>query len=277
MGGITFPPMSFAHPDPSHTLAEINEHLATTPDDQDTLRSKVDVLLTMDRTAEARKVVEQLLKLSPQAPENLLQAALVTRSEGDLPAASTQLEALTQSNPTFAPGWDYLARLSHEAGRRDEAIQAQLRFLKEYQSLDPSDYMICAAWLQDRGQPGDDRAALGVLDQGIARVGVLIGLEQAAIQIDLSLENWDSALRRIDALTARFRPSVDLATQRGEILEQAKRYTEAASAFDSAIAILQASPFENRDPQIFETRLTLLKQRKEANLARSVAPTATQS
>lgn len=276
LGGILFPPKSFSHPDPSHTLAEINEHLAATPDDQATLRSKVDVLLEMDQTAQARDVVAHLLKLNPQSPENLLQSALVMRAEDNLPAALTQVEALTRSNPEFASGWDYLARFAHESERHDEAIQAQLRFLKDHPSLDPSDYMICAAWLQDRGQPGDDLTALSVLDQGIAKIGVLIALQQAAIKIDLSRQNWDSALRRIDALSARFRPSVDFATQRGEILEQAQRYAEAASAFDSAIAILQASPFENRDQAIFETRMTLLKQRKEANRALAAAPAAPQ-
>ncbi len=98
-----------------------------------------------------------------------------------------------------------------------------------------------------------------------------MGLEQSAIEIDLSLRQWDSALRRLDILTARFRPSSDLSVQRAEILTQAGRFQEAASAYDAAIAILQASPSANRSPEQLNERLAVLRGKQQAVLSQASA------
>ncbi len=95
-----------------------------------------------------------------------------------------------------------------------------------------------------------------------------MGLEQAAIEIDMSLKQWDSALHRLNILTARFRPSADLNIQRANILMQAGRYTEAVSAYDAAIAILQASPSANRNPEQLKPRIAALQEQKQSALSK---------
>lgn len=269
-GALLVPSLSEAHPSPSHTLDEINEHLEESPNDQAQLRSKAHILIVMGKFEDAHEIVHQLIHADPKNPENLLLDARITvLLEKNINGAITEAESLTKSAPDFGPGWDFLADLLYQTGRKDKAIAAKKKYLEVSESKNPSDYLTCAAWLRDRGKAGDAQAAIEVLDQGTARIGVLTGLEQAAIALDLSLKQWNSALRRIDLLTARLRPNVDLASQRADILMQAGRFAEAAAAYDSAIAILKASPSWKRDPDGLEQRLAKLLEQKQTAQTKS--------
>lgn len=266
---MSWPIDARAHPSPSHTLDEINAHLEDSPNDPALLRDKAETLITMNRLGEARDISNQLLKAAPTEPENLYLAAKLTLLNGDSAQALAQTENLTRTTPGFAPGWNLHADLLYQATRRDEAIVAKQKYLQISETQDAAEYVTCAAWLRERGRPGDPQAAIVLLDQGVARIGVLMGLEQAAIEIDLSLKQWDSALHRLNILTARFRPSADLNVQRANILMQAGRFQEAASAYDAAIAILQASPSANRKPEQLIPRIAALQEQKQAALSKA--------
>lgn len=135
----------------------------------------------------------------------------------------------------------------------------------------PSDVMTCAAWLRDRANPGDAESAISILDQGLAKLGVLTGLHHEAIRLEVGLKRYDSALRRIDALTTRFRPSVELSLRRAEILEQAGRYQDAATACDSALALLDLLPVKSKNSPDFKARMEEITRRKEMNSSRAPA------
>ena len=129
--------------------------------------------------------------------------------------------------------------------------------------------MGCAAWLRERGKPGDAEAAVSILDAGLAKLGCLAGLHHAAIAIELPLGRHDSALRRIDALVARYRPSPDLSLRRAEILENAGRYREAAAACGDALALLDALPARRKTGTAYAGRVEALAKRRQDNLARA--------
>jgi hypothetical protein len=132
--------------------------------------------------------------------------------------------------------------------------------------------MTCATWLRERGRPGDPEAALEVLDRGLARLGCLSGLHYAAIAIELELGHHDSSLRRIDALTARYRPSVDLEMRRAGILEKAGRFQEAAESCDTAIALLEALPGSRRRTPYYKEQFEAVSKRKAENRQRAGVP-----
>lgn len=268
IAAIFWPLDARAHPSPSHTLDEINAHLEDTPDDPALLRNKADTLITMNRLGEAEDIAGQLLRAAPSDPENLYLSAKLTLLRGNSSQALAQMEALTHTAPDFAQGWNLYADLLYQASKRDEAIAAKQKYLQISATQDAAEYVTCADWLRERGRPGDAQAAIVLLDQGISRIGVLMGLEQAAIEIDLSLKQWDSALHRLNILTARFRPSADLNVQRASILVQAGRFQEAVSAYDAAIAILEASPSANRNPEQLKPRIAALQEKKQSALSK---------
>jgi predicted Zn-dependent protease len=253
-----------AHPDPSHTLEHLEEHLAETPDDRALLRQKADLLLSTGHPALARPVVDRLLVMNKDRPEDLLLEARTLHAEKDA-TAPNKATALVTAHPRFVPGWLFLARLEDGQGRCDAAIDAMRRALDLSPKPSPSDVLACAAWLAERGDRTD---AVAVIDQGLAKLGVLAGLHQKAIAIEVELGRHDAALRRIDALAARFRPSVELSLQRADILELAGRHAEAAAACDAALALLEASPAARKGGDAHRELAAAIARRKADHLSK---------
>ncbi|RYD66723.1 MAG: tetratricopeptide repeat protein, partial [Verrucomicrobiaceae bacterium] len=212
-------------------------------------------------------VVDRLLTLDSKKPENLLLDVRVCRARKDTAARGKAVE-LTKGHPKFAPGWLFLAQIEEDKGHRKEAIAAMRQALDLSAKPSPTDVMTCAGWLDKQG---DKNEAIGVLDQGLAKLGVLTGLHQKAIEIEVPLGHYDSALRRVDAMTARFRPSVALSLQRADILENAGRYKEAAAACDNALALLDVMPAAKKASATWKRQLETVSQRKAENLTRAGA------
>jgi predicted Zn-dependent protease len=267
LAALLIPLVLPAHPDPSHTLEELDKHLAETPDNQELLRQKADLYLSTNHPDRARPVVDRLLVLDSKQPENLLLDARICRSKKDT-ATRGKAADLVKSHPKFAPGWLLLAQVEDEKGHRNDAIVALREALDLSAKPSPSDVLTCAAWLEKRG---DKTGAISVLDQGLAKLGVLTGLHQKAIELEVPLGRYDSALRRIDALTARFRPSVAYSLQRADILESAGRFKEAAASCDSALALLAVMPASRKSGAAWRDQFETVSRRKVKNLARAEA------
>ncbi len=261
-----------AHPDPRHTLEHLEEHLLETPDNPELLSQKAALLIDTEHLDLARPVIARLLQLDPAKPEYLLLDAQVTLEERNTAAALSQTNALVTAHPEFVPGLKFLSRVEEESGNREGAITAMRRCLALAPQPSPTDVMTCAAWLRERARPGDVEAAISLLDQGLAKLGVLSGLHYEAIDLELGLGRYDSALRRIDALTARFRPSVDLSLRRADILEKAGRFREAADACDSALALMDLLPANRKKIPEFKSRFEEITTRKKADSAKAAAP-----
>ena len=253
-----------AHPDPGHTLEHLEEHLAATPDDAVLLRQKANLLLSTGNPALARPIVDHLLTLHDSQPEDLLLDVRTRHAEHDA-TAPAKASALVTACPEFAAGWSFLARIEEEQGHRDLAILALRRTLDLSPHPSPTDVLTCAAWLEERG---DNSEAIAVLDQGLAKIGVLAGFHQKAISLEIKLGRHDAALRRIDVLAARFRPSVELSLQCAAILEKAGRYREAAASYDSALALLNAMPAARRSTDSHGERFDTISRRKADCLTR---------
>ncbi|MCW1921480.1 tetratricopeptide repeat protein [Luteolibacter arcticus] len=265
LAALLFPFSLSAHPDPSHSLEQLEEHLAETPDDPELLRRKADLFLSTGHPDLARPVVDRLLVLDSREPENLLLDARVCRAKKDT-ATRTKAADLVKAHPKFAPGWLFLAQIEDDKGDRQEAISAMRQALDLSAKPSATDVLTCAAWLEKRG---DKPEAIAVIDQGLAKLGVLSGLHQKAIELELTLRHYDSALRRVDALTGRFRPSVALSLQRADILESAGRFKDAAASCDSALALLDVMPASRKAGMAWKEQREMVSQRKAKNLVRA--------
>lgn len=266
---LLIPAALHAHPDPSHTLAELEAHLLETPDDQETLRRKAELFLGTGHPEKASPVIDRLLTLDARQADNLLLDARLAYAEGSTDESKAKAKSLVALKAGHADAWNFLSRLEDKSGKRDEAIAAKRRYLELAAKPGPSDVLTCVTWLNERRGPGDDEAALEILDSSLARLGCLSGLHYAAIPLELELGRHDSALRRIDVLVARYRPSVDLAMRRAQIFEHGKRYKEAAEACDSAIALLDALPSARKRNAAYQEVLADISKRKADNLLKA--------
>lgn len=91
-----------------------------------------------------------------------------------------------------------------------------------------------AAWV------GEPAAALAGLDGGIARLGRVPALVEAALSLELEMGRTDAALARIDAELAAAPRSAPWLARRGDVLAGAGRRADAAAAYSAALAAIAA-------------------------------------
>ena len=98
------------------------------------------------------------------------------------------------------------------------------------------------AWLAE----GNKEAALRALDGGITRVGPLPSLQLTAVDLDIELERYDSALARLDMLLRQTPSNEAWIVRRAEILQRAGRTDESRREFARALQQIEARPLQRR-------------------------------
>ena len=133
-----------------------------------------------------------------------------------------------------------------ERARAHQAVVAPVAAADDYQrALDltpkpsPDDYL---RRMRAQLAAGREEAALGGLDEGIARLGPLVSLELPAIDLELAARRWDDALRRLERVAAQSPRQESFLQRRGEILLQAGRRGEARRTLRAALAAIAALP-----------------------------------
>ncbi len=113
---------------------------------------------------------------------------------------------------------------------------------------------------------GDKQKALQALQQGINQLGFISVFQVKAIELELDLELYDSALNRIDQLLGQSQRKDIWLSRRADILARAGRQDEAQQTFQQAYAALQHLPQHIRNLPVskelentLQTRITTQK------------------
>lgn len=266
--GLFLIAVAAGHPDPRHSLEELDSHLAADPCNADLHLAKANIYRGLKLFPEANASVEAAAKLTPQDPRIDFERAHIDLVAGKLPAARSRLETLTRTQPSYAEPWQLLGFMQRDAGETDAGIASSRKYLELALHSAPDDFTELAARLSRRGGPGDREEAVTLLDRAASRFGGLMGIQLMAADLEVEMGRIDPALKRLDALAVRFRPRPEWSIRRGEILLQARRPGEAASAYDGAIALLDTLPPAKRDhPEARKLRSVALAGRTAAQAA----------
>src|SRR5262245_9466724 len=169
--------------------------------------------------------------------------------QGRPEAAKPELDRFLDRKPGDAEGLTMRARALARMGRREEAAADYRRAVASLAARnadDPNTFLELADLLSAGDQPRNEEA-LGVLDQGIAALGPIVTLELPAITIEVALRRYDAALARLDALASQSARKEPWILRRADILRQAGKRTEAASAYQEVLAIVAALPDDRRN------------------------------
>jgi len=154
------------------------------------------------------------------------------------------LDRFIHQQPGHVEGLITRARVLGKLERRVEAAHDFTQALELAPTPEPELYLERAQVLA-----GDERyiqEALSGLDEGIKRLGPLVTLELAAIDLELRRNNHDAALTRLDVITAQSERKEMWLVRRGEILSAAGRNEEAREAFNAALTAIESLPPERR-------------------------------
>lgn len=125
-----------------------------------------------------------------------------------------------------AQSWEALEQFARAAAdyRRVTELEADPQ---------PDDYL---SWAQAETRTGPEgpARALRVLDAGMEKCGALVTLQAAAIDLAIAADDYDAALRHIEAVMSKLRRKEAWLYRRGEVLEKSGRPEEALAAYRAA-------------------------------------------
>jgi predicted Zn-dependent protease len=158
------------------------------------------------------------------------------------------LDRFLSQQPNHFDGLLTRARVLARLGARAEAADEFTHVLGFATTPEPELYLERAQVLA--GDEGNLEEALRGLDEGIKRLGPLVTLEVAAIDLELRRKNYDSALARLDLIAAQSARKEMWLVRRGEILKTAGRVVEARAAFDAALVAIDSLSPEHRQNRV---------------------------
>jgi len=253
---LVFPDAVFSHAGIDERLAAITKQIAAEPARAD-LYIKRGELHRLHRDWQAALGdFEKAGRLDPSLEQVLLSRGRVRFERGEFTLALVDLDRYIAKRPD-----DPEARLVR--ARTFRKLKSWPASVREYDALIDLLPNPAPEYYLERAEAevaqGDIRVrdALAGLDQGIAKLGPIVTLQDAAIELELRTKSWDGALDRLDTL-ARWLAPERLWQRRGKILAQAGRFTDADLAFCKSLEVLAGMPPRRRnDPMIqqFERQL----------------------
>lgn len=187
----------------------------------------------------ARADYDRAERLDPSLAEVDLGRGQMWLGAGSPGRAEQALLRYLSRRPDHAGALLELARARRALGRPAEAARDYARALALLPEPKP-DYLVERAQAQEAA--GDLAGAIEGLEEGMRRLGRIVTLEAAALELEIAAGRLEAALARLERLAAATpRPEVWL-VRRGEILRQAGRAAEAEAAFRAALAALESLP-----------------------------------
>jgi len=174
---------------------------------------------------------------------------------GDVPGAQRALDSYLQDHPDHAGARLLYARSLKQSGDYVRAEAQYERALTLTQDPTPDLFLERAANLE---AAGDKPRALQVVDAGLARLGSLITLQDAALRLQCRSGDLDGALERIDTmLEGQARPET-LLSRKADILDMAGRHEAAVQVRRDALArIEKLTPAQRNLPAVRKLEVVL--------------------
>lgn len=154
------------------------------------------------------------------------------------------LDRFLRQQPTHVEALITRGRVLAKLGSRLDAVHDFTQAIALAQPPEPELYLERAQALAEHERY--IQKALDGLDEGIKRLGPLVTLELAAIDLELRRKNYDAALTRLDLITAQSERKEMWLVRRGDILKAAGRNEEARIAFNAALVAIESLPPERR-------------------------------
>jgi tetratricopeptide (TPR) repeat protein len=183
-------------------------------------------------------------RLQPDLTTVALARGKMFADSGQLQRAKLTLDRFLSRQPNHYDGLITRARVLAKLGARMDAAKDFSQALSLSSVPEPELYLeranVVAADVSQLAE------ALRGLDEGINKLGPLVTLQLAAIDLELRRKNYDGALVRLDQIIAQSQRKESWLVRRGEILKLAGRDEEARAAFNAALTAIESLPPAHR-------------------------------
>jgi len=231
-----------AHEGPPSQISHLTHLLVEHPSDPILYLQRGD-LYRLERewsAAEADYATARALGADPSRVSVCLAALELNRGN-----PNGALALLQQVAEIETPGLFIQGRALRQLGRFGEAATVLEEAVASSPRPRPEDYLELSDVILEQGDPFIPEA-LENLDAGMRRLGPVVSLTLAAVELEVRQGDCASALHRMRSAPAVLRKSPAWITRQAEILMRADRDLEAHAAFTEALALLQALPAHRR-------------------------------
>ncbi|HEX5053092.1 MAG TPA: fibronectin type III domain-containing protein, partial [Planctomycetota bacterium] len=214
---VLLAPMAPPH-DPEQRLAEVTARIQRRPDDPALYVERGQLHLALGHARTALCDFDAALRLAPQQRDALVDKALAEHRLGNEVEALLASRKATQLGVRSARLQRLQGRILMALARPAEAARAFATALANGDRPEPEHHLETAAAFAAAGKTAEARA---VLDDGLAKLGPVIGLVDAAVVLDVGQREFARALSRLDALRPYVQRPAPLLERRARVLQAA--------------------------------------------------------
>jgi tetratricopeptide (TPR) repeat protein len=230
--------------DIAEAMEAVNRQLQATPNNPQLLLQRAHLLTLGKKFDQALSDMDQAHRITP-LPEIEREKARVYFAAGWYETGLEHANRHVQKFPNDPDGYMWRGRLNAQLGRVVEAgadlgtaIQQRAQptlemYMERAQILTTED----GAYLNE---------ALSTLNDGIKRIGSVVTLEGAALEVELRQQNYDGALARVNRLVEKMPRKDNWLARKGDVLVQAGRLEEARVAYQEALDVIAKLPQRQR-------------------------------
>lgn len=270
IGWLAAPGSAAAH-EPDARVGELDAALSSAPAPSGVARAQLlarRAELTLEAGGDPLDAARDAEAATEADPADSAHEALRARAylEAGEPAfATTLLAALVAADAGGAP-WGLYGRAASEAGEPALAADALARSIDATPRPSARAYLALAA---ARAASGDDDGARAALESGEERLGPVVGVIEARVELELRRGRPGEALRCFDRHDPAVRRAPSAHARRGQLLHAAGRDAEAAEEGRLGLAALDALPDARRrapalqDAEVDLRELSALRPKEE--------------
>jgi tetratricopeptide (TPR) repeat protein len=229
-------PTLIAHGDLHQQIAEVTARIRKDPRNPLLYVERGQLYRTNKQYRSSLADCARALRLDPVLKEAHLCRVLTLAVSAPKATAVRELTAVLDRYPDAVDARVARARLFAAMGRFAEADQDYAAAVSRHAS--PDWYLEWSAALKRGRHP----RAIVVLDEGIATLGPIVTLQDAAIDLDVAAGRYDAALARVDTVVQQIPKSPLWLVRKAVILERAKRLDAAQDAYLHTIAVIEKLP-----------------------------------
>lgn len=227
-----------AHQQIGLALEQLDAEIIDHPDDADLYIQRGELYRLNREWALAEVDFSKAVDLAPDNPDLQFHLGRLWLEAGRPERARSALDRFVAAHPDHVEGLVIRGRILGALDLRLAAAADYDRVIAILDPPEPEHYLQRARWLIAEGGAQVD-AALGGIDEAIARLGPIVALITVAIDVETGRGRYDAALERFASLPMVLAGRPNWLARRGDVLRAAGRDRAASAAYADALASIE--------------------------------------
>lgn len=252
-----------AHGDLHEQIARVSALIEKEPGNAELFLQRGELHRLHSEFPDAAADFEKADALRPEWAQVRIAKGRLALSSGRFEAAVTEMDQLLPKNAEYPEGWLIRARARARLADHVGAAEDYTEIVRRVEKPEPDIFLERAAALV---AAGDDHfaPALAGLEEGMTKLGNIVTLDLAALDLELKMKRFEQALQRIDRILNTSKRRDSWLARRGDVQVQAGRTEEARASYNESLEAIAALPAHHQ-----ATAATVeLKKRVTAALAK---------